>query len=277
MTPQMIVFDCDGVLVDSEVLSIRAMTGVLKDAGVPVTYGMIARYFGMKQADILIKLANETGANIGVEVAERIWPAIRDLFERELRPMPGIIEFLERHSEVKRCVASSSSPERIRNSLRLTGLTGYFNEAIFSSSQVARGKPAPDLFLFAAATMDVDPRSCVVIEDSQFGVKGAIAAGMSPIGFVGGSHIEAHHADALVFSRSDPCREFLGRGGTAPLRLNRTSRSEERPCGAIQRGPGASWHEWGLAKGSTRKLSAHLSQAARVAAISRRPTNRKAR
>ena len=229
MTPQMIVFDCDGVLVDSEVLSIRAMTGVLKDAGVPVTYGMIARYFGMKQADILIKLADETGANIGVEVAERIWPAIRDLFERELRPMPGVIEFLERHSEVKRCVASSSSPERIRNSLRLTGLTGYFNEAIFSSSQVARGKPAPDLFLFAAATMDVDPRSCVVIEDSAIRREGRHRGRHESDRLRGRKPYRGPSCGCAGFSRSDPCREFLGRGGTAPLRLNRTSRLGSAP------------------------------------------------
>ncbi len=203
MTPQMIVFDCDGVLVDSEVLSIRAMTGVLNDAGVPVTYAMIARYFGMKQADILIKLAEETGANIGVDVAERIWPAIRELFEQELRPMPGVIEFLERHSKVKRCVASSSSPERIRNSLRLTGLRGYFGEDIFSSSQVARGKPAPDLFLFAAASMAVAPERCVVIEDSLAGIAGARAAGMTVFGFHGGSHCRDGYAETLRQAGAD--------------------------------------------------------------------------
>ncbi len=198
MNPGMIVFDCDGVLVDSEVLSVRAVTSVLNEAGVPVTYPMIARYLGMKQADILLKVAEETGADIGVDVAARIWPAIRDLFERELTPMPGVVEFIERHRAVRRCVASSSSPERIRNSLRLTGLLRFFGDDIFSSTQVARGKPAPDLFLFAAVKMDVDPQSCVVIEDSQYGVRGAVAAGMTPVGFVGGSHIEAHHAGALV-------------------------------------------------------------------------------
>ena len=174
------------------------MTSVLNDAGVPVTYPMIARYFGMKQADILLKLAAETGADVSIEVAGRIWPAIRDLFEQELAPMPGIVDFLERHPDVKRCVASSSSPERICDSLRMTGLLGFFGDNIFSSSQVARGKPAPDLFLFAAAKMDVDPRSCVVIEDSQYGVRGAIAAGMTPLGFAGGSHIEPQHVEALL-------------------------------------------------------------------------------
>ena len=198
MKPEMIVFDCDGVLVDSEVLSVQAMVGVLNDAGVPATYQMIARYFGMKQADILVKVAEETGTEIDAGVAGKIWPAIRALFERELKPMPGIGEFIARNGAIKRCVASSSSPERIRNSLRLTGLLRFFDENIFSSSQVTRGKPAPDLFLFAATQMRVDPAGCVVVEDSKFGIRGAIAAGMTPIGFVGGSHIEPHHADALA-------------------------------------------------------------------------------
>ncbi len=198
MHPELILFDCDGVLVDSEVLSIGGVVSVLNEAGIPATYDMIARYFGMKQADIMLKVSEETGHDIGNEVLARIWPALRDKFEAELKPMPGLADFLQRHPETKRCVASSSGLDRIRNSLRLTGLAPFFGEDIFSSSQVARGKPAPDLFLFAAAKMDVAPDRCVVIEDSRFGVAGALAAGMTALGFVGGSHIEAHHARALA-------------------------------------------------------------------------------
>lgn len=198
MHPDLIVFDCDGVLVDSEVLSIGGVVSVLNEAGVPATYAMISRYFGMKQADIMLKVSEETGHDIPIAVSARIWPAIRDRFEAELRPMPGLADFLRRHPDVARCVASSSGPDRIRNSLRLTGLAPFFGENIFSSSQVARGKPEPDLFLFAAASMGVDPARCIVIEDSRFGVAGAIAAGMKAIGFAGGSHIEPHHAQALA-------------------------------------------------------------------------------
>ena len=198
MHPELIVFDCDGVLVDSEVLSIGGLVAVLTAAGVPVTYPMISRYFGMKQADIMVKIAEETGHDVPLEVSARIWPAVRDRFEAELQPMPGLKDFLRRHPDTRRCVASSSGLDRIRNSLRLTGLTPFFGDDIFSSSQVARGKPAPDLFLFAAATMAVDPKACVVIEDSRFGVEGALAAGMTALGFAGGSHIEPHHARALA-------------------------------------------------------------------------------
>ena len=197
MMPEMIVFDCDGVLVDSEILSVQAMVDVLNRHGVPATYAMIAPYFGMKQADILLKLSEETGRDIPLAVAGEIWPATRELFSRELKPMPGLVPFLERHAGVKRCVASSSSPERIRHSLTVTGVARFFGEDIFSSSQVARGKPAPDLFLFAAASMGIDPGGCVVIEDSKFGVRGARAAGMAAIGFIGGSHIQPHHAASL--------------------------------------------------------------------------------
>ena len=198
MHPDLIVFDCDGVLVDSEVLSIGGLVAVLNEAGVPATYAMIARYFGMKQADIMLKVSEETGHDIPMEVSARIWPAIRDRFETELKPTPGLADFLRRHPDVPRCVASSSGPDRIRDSLRLTGLAPFFGENIFSSSQVARGKPEPDLFLFAAATMGVEPSRCVVVEDSRFGVAGAIAAGMTAIGYAGGSHIEPHHAEALA-------------------------------------------------------------------------------
>ena len=197
MIPGLIVFDCDGVLVDSEVLSIKALTQVLNAAGIDIAYERVAGYFGLKQADILLKISEQTGKDVGEAVAAQIWPATRAIFERELRPMPGIVAFLDRHPDVKRCVASSSSLERIHTSLRLTGLAPYFGDAVFSSTQVARGKPAPDLVLFAAASMGIDPKACCVIEDSRFGVQGAMAAGMSPIGFTGGSHMEPHHAQVL--------------------------------------------------------------------------------
>ncbi len=198
MQPELILFDCDGVLVDSEVLSIESVVSVLNDAGIPATYAMIARYFGMKQADIMVKVSEETGRDIGLDVSARIWPAIRERFESELKPMPGVLEVLRRHPKTRRCVASSSGLERIANSLRLTGLSAFFGDSIFSSSQVARGKPAPDLCLFAAASMGVAPERCVVIEDSRFGVEGAVEAGMKAIGFTGGSHMEPHHAAALA-------------------------------------------------------------------------------
>ncbi len=194
----LVIFDCDGVLVDSENLSIAAFVAVLHEAGVAnATAAMVERCFGMKQADILLALSEATGQDIPLGVSERLWPATRRAFEASLQPMPGIAAFLAAMPKVKRCVASSSHPERIALSLALTGLAPAFGEAVFSSHQVARGKPAPDLFLFAATTMDADPARCLVIEDSIYGVQGARAGGMRAFGFVGGSHIPPGHAEAL--------------------------------------------------------------------------------
>ena len=199
----LVIFDCDGVLVDSEVLSIAALCQVLTAAGVPATVAMIQRRFGMKQADILAAVARDTGVAIPDEVPARIWPATRQRFEGELKPMPGVASFLERLGRRPRCVASSSSLERIRLSLRLTGLDGFFGEHVFSSQQVARGKPAPDLFLFAAERMGIPATGAVVIEDSIYGVRGARAAGMRAIGFLGGSHIEPGHSATLAASGAE--------------------------------------------------------------------------
>ncbi|UDL94477.1 HAD family hydrolase [Lichenihabitans sp. PAMC28606] len=194
----LLIFDCDGVLVDSEQLAFAAFVDVLNRAGVPATTAMVADCFGMKQADVLQKIAQATHMDIPDGVTEALWPATRRAFERDLQPTQGVKAFLDRLDGVKRCVASSSNPERIRLSLELTGLAGYFDEAVFSSHQVARGKPAPDIFLFAARKMGVAPDRCIVIEDSVFGAEGGTAAGMRVIGYVGGSHIPSGHSAGLL-------------------------------------------------------------------------------
>ena len=193
----LVIFDCDGVLVDSERLAVEAFVQVLRDAGIEATLEMVEGCFGKKQADILLSISEQTGQDIPVAVAERIWPVTRGYFERSLTAMPGISVFLSQLGGMKRCVASSSNPERITASLSLTGLDGYFADAVFSSHHVARGKPAPDLFLLAATTMAVEPGRCLVIEDSIYGVQGAVAAGMTALGFVGGSHIPQGHDEEL--------------------------------------------------------------------------------
>ena len=196
--PDLVIFDCDGVLVDSEVLAVEAFCGVLVAAGVPAKPAMIARCFGMKQADILRSVERDTGVAVPASVGDALWPATRALFDRSLRPMPGVADFIARLGSRPRCVASSSSLERIRFSLSKTGLDGFFGEHVFSSQMVARGKPAPDLFLFAAERMGVDPGRCAVIEDSTFGVQGARAAGMRALGFLGGAHIVPDHGARLL-------------------------------------------------------------------------------
>lgn len=198
MSPDLVIFDCDGVLVDSEGLAALAMQAVLREGGIAVPLAAIGRCVGMKQADIIASLEAETGAVVGPLLADRLWPATRALFAERLTATRGLVEFLDRLPH-RRCVASSSSHERIAFSLALTGLQRFFMpDAVFSSSEVARGKPAPDLFLHAASRMGVAPGRCVVIEDSRFGVQGAIAAGMTALGFVGGSHANDDTRAALL-------------------------------------------------------------------------------
>ena len=197
MTPALVIFDCDGVLVDSEVLAARAWQAVLRQGGGEVDLAPIERAPGMKQADIVAHLEREIGRSLDPALVDRLWPATRALFADHLKTTLDLAAFLDRLPYL-RCVASSSSHERIGFSLGVTGLARYFDPgAIFSASEVARGKPAPDLFLHAAARMGVAPARCVVIEDSKYGVAGAVAAGMTACGFTGGGHATPAMAAAL--------------------------------------------------------------------------------
>jgi HAD superfamily hydrolase (TIGR01509 family) len=192
----LVIFDCDGVLVDSELLSGRGFRAVLEEIGVDIPAGVLESSIGLKQADIVARIAAATGRDIGSDAIARLWPRTRELFEAELQPTPGLTAFLDR-LDIARCVASSSHVERIRLSLGLTGLDRYFGDAIFSTHEVANGKPAPDVFLHAAKAMGVDPARSIVIEDSLAGVRGAVAAGMRVVGFLGGQHIGRGHGAAL--------------------------------------------------------------------------------
>ncbi|GGE12373.1 haloacid dehalogenase [Aureimonas endophytica] len=193
----LIIFDCDGVLVDSEILARRAMQSVYREAGIEVTAEMIDAMVGMKLADILRGLEERTGRPLPEGHQARFWPATKALFTRHLEPTTGIAEFLE-GSTIPRCVASSSDHERIRHSLEATDLARFFRAgAIFSSHDVRHGKPAPDLVLHAAGAMGAAPGRCLVIEDSRFGVMGAKAAGMTAFGFLGGAHLATNNGASL--------------------------------------------------------------------------------
>ena len=191
----LLIFDCDGVLVDSEPLSCQIDADVLTGLGIPYTAAEIARDFvGVSLKDMIARIAAERGP-LPEDLGERINRALFARFETDLRPVEGVREALLALPH-RRCVASSSVPERIALSLRVTGLDDLFDD-IFSSVQVARGKPAPDLFLHAAARMGADSADCLVIEDSVAGVRAARAAGMRVIGFPGGGHCGPGHGDRL--------------------------------------------------------------------------------
>jgi HAD superfamily hydrolase (TIGR01509 family) len=201
--PRPIIFDCDGVLVDSEPLAARAYERVYEKHGMPGVHGgIIAQCVGMKQSDIIVRIRELTGHQFPAAADGDIWAETKVLFTEELTPTPGIAAFLET-LEGGRCVASSSSVERINHSLAVTGLAHFFGEAIYSSSMVKNGKPAPDIFLFAAARMGANPADCIVIEDSPFGIQGAVAAGMTAIGYIGGGHTYTEHAARLMAAGAD--------------------------------------------------------------------------
>jgi HAD superfamily hydrolase (TIGR01509 family) len=196
----LLIFDCDGVLIDSEMIACRAEAAYLAEIGIPVSAEeILERYLGISMAVMLADLESRHGQRppgLPPDFADTLRRRTAAAFDAGLHPMPGIETALQMLPH-PRCVASSSAPERLRHSLRLTGLLPHFDPHIFSATQVARGKPAPDLFLFAAARMDATPGACVAIEDSVPGVQAAVAAGMRVIGFIGGSHCLPGHAERL--------------------------------------------------------------------------------
>jgi HAD superfamily hydrolase (TIGR01509 family) len=192
----LVIYDCDGVLVDSEVLSCRIDAEFLTEIGVPYTPEEVARQFlGVSLQSMISRIEAERDCKLPEDFAEQLNRILFTRFETDLKPIEGVREAIL-SLPYPRCVASSSVPERIALSLRVTGLADLFDN-IFSATQVARGKPAPDLFLHAASQMSARPEECIVIEDSSAGVQGAIAAGMQVIGFVGGGHCGPEHRGKL--------------------------------------------------------------------------------
>jgi HAD superfamily hydrolase (TIGR01509 family) len=192
----LLIFDCDGVLVDSETLSCRIDAETLTECGVPYTAEEVSREFtGVSIKDQITRIESERGIRLPDDFTERLNRTLFQRFETDLKPIEGVRDAIL-SLPFPRCVASSSIPERIALSLRITGLADLFDN-IFSSAQVARGKPAPDLFLHAASRMNALPGECLVIEDSMAGVQAARAAGMRVIGFVGGSHCGPEHGEKL--------------------------------------------------------------------------------
>ena len=187
-SPKLVIFDCDGVLVDSEPISISVLLGLIAEAGITIPVGVAyERFLGRSMATIAELLGEEYGFDMARAQLDKMRARLNERFEAELQPIGGIRETLESLA-IPFCVASSSQPERIARSLHTTGLLPFFTGRQFSSTMVARGKPAPDLFLHAASKMGFAPEDCLVIEDSPAGVEAALAAGMRVFAFAGGSH-----------------------------------------------------------------------------------------
>jgi len=183
---QLVIFDCDGVLVDSERLAVRVEAAVLAELGWPLSQAeVIERFMGRSQAFMAQAILDRLGDRLPGDWQDRLDRRYRAAFDAELAPVDGVVEALDRIA-TPTCVASGGSHEMLRHTLGLTGLYDRFEGRIFSASEVAEGKPAPDLFLHAAARLGAEPAACAVVEDSRYGVEAARAAGMRAFGYTGG-------------------------------------------------------------------------------------------
>ena len=217
--PDLVIFDCDGVLVDSELIFARVLAESLIALDFPTTIDeAIALGFGKNRVTLSAAVAAQFGEALPDTFFEAFAARSASAFEHELSPMVGVEDLLAA-LPVPRCVASNGRLDRVRQRLAITGLLPFFDPHVFSASQVAFGKPAPDLFLFAAQRLGARPADCTVVEDSIPGVEAAIAARMPVVGFCGGGHCPQDHADRLiaagcsrVFAKMPDLAAFLREG-----------------------------------------------------------------
>jgi HAD superfamily hydrolase (TIGR01509 family) len=194
----LVIFDCDGVLVDSEGLFARVASDCLAELGIAIDPETAARRFaGVSVKDLLAEVAREHAGKLPPGFEAYLGRREAQAYLAQLQPIAGVRDAI-RAIPYRRCVASSSLPARITDSLAIAKLDDLFEpEKCFSTIQVAHGKPAPDIFLHAARAMNEAIDHCIVVEDSVPGVVGAIAARMHVVGFHGGSHCGPHHGDSL--------------------------------------------------------------------------------
>lgn len=194
----LVIFDCDGVLIDSEVLASRIDAEELTAIGYPISVEeAVIRFTGLPGGAMRTIIEADWGRALPANFEINLQQRIKEAYRRDLRPVSGIAELLQVLS-VATCVASSSAPDKLRLGLELTGLYDRLAPHVFSTSMVARGKPAPDLFLFAARQMGVEAARCVVVEDSIPGIQAGVAAGMQVIGFTAGGHCVPDHGQRLL-------------------------------------------------------------------------------
>jgi HAD superfamily hydrolase (TIGR01509 family) len=203
-----IIFDFDGVLADSEVLSNTVIAEIVTELGKPTTVDDAYRTFmGKRLSEVIETIEAVTGRKLPPDFADAYQQRTFDAFRARLKPVVGAREFLEKFlgiwRDVPRCIASSSSPERLALSLEVLNMTPLFEGRVFSASNVARGKPHPDIFLHAAEQLGIDPSDCIVIEDSVGGVTAGRAAGTTVIGLIAAGHIQSGHEARLRQAGAD--------------------------------------------------------------------------
>jgi HAD superfamily hydrolase (TIGR01509 family) len=195
----LLIFDCDGVVVDSMLLHTEVESEAYGSIGIAVSPKDLAmRFSGVSDAEVHRVLSEETGRAIPAGIAERIERRKKEVFAERLKPMAGIREVLTALDEKPRCLASGTGVDLLYFLLGIVGLTEQFAPHIYSSEMTSRGKPFPDLFLHAANQLGYAPKNSLVIEDGVPGVQAGRAAGMRVLGFTGGEHCDEAHAGRLM-------------------------------------------------------------------------------
>lgn len=200
-----IIFDLDGCLVDSELLCISAITEEMRDIGMrSVTIDdILSRFLGVSMRVICDYVTQQTGLECPPDFVNRVEQRLFADYRKHLRQIDGATSLLQglQTAGIPFAIATGGSVRRMTETLNISGLAPWFEDRAFSADQVDRGKPAPDLFLFAANALGIAPADCLVIEDSPHGIEGARAAGMQAIGFIGGAHLQGkrdQHSDLLA-------------------------------------------------------------------------------
>lgn len=194
----LLIFDCDGVILDSMLLHTEVESEAYRKFGIEITPRELSRRFaGVPLIEEFEILEREHGRKLPSGLEHEISAAKKQVFAQRLRAMTGIEDALKQLDDVPRCVASGMMIGELQHSLKIVNLYESFAPHIYSSDMVRKGKPAPDLFLYAAEQMNVAPEQCLVIEDGVAGVQAALAAGMRALGFVGGCHCDEEHARRL--------------------------------------------------------------------------------
>jgi HAD superfamily hydrolase (TIGR01509 family) len=195
---ELVIFDCDGVLIDSEIVVCRIAAEELTRIGYPITTEQVMqRFAGRPDREMRDEIEQDWGRPLAPEYTRRVNTRTEEAYSSELRIMPGVLTALDA-IEVPICVASSSFPVKLRLGLEVVGLYDRFAPNIISASIVARGKPEPDVFNYAAGWMHTAPANCLVIEDGVAGVTSARRAGMRVFGFDGGAHCSSGHRERLL-------------------------------------------------------------------------------
>ena len=200
----LIIFDCDGVLVDSETLANALLRDALAEHGLEMTVEeVVATYVGRSMAAVVTISEEMLGKKLPADFLDQLQVRTFTLFDEKLQAVPGVEDVLKelQKRSIDFCIASSGSFEKMDKTLGKTGLGKYFGNRIYNSSQVKRGKPYPDLYLYAADQMQVEPARCLVIEDSLPGVQGGVAAGMEVMAYsMRGEDQSLKKAGGLVFN-----------------------------------------------------------------------------